>query len=205
LDEEIREIKEGLILSRYKGNVEIVEASRPKDIQIAIINNQHTFYENQNINIYKETNDELITNYEQNINYDDYGKQDSENFREVFGFDAPPQLRKAIYDCYHNSKNLNPHFFKICKYNNYLDINTNTGKLKIVYSKSNKITFQYMNFFEIIIFLLLFIVFVLTVYVSWKFFFSAIVLMIFLCLTQPYTRPYRLAKRIESEIKEINK
>ena len=323
---EIREIKEGLILSGYQGKIETVEASRPKDIQIAILKNQpdiihfshgsrfkdlsfedeygyeqlvdfsslveffkiycknennktikcvffnscfssflskeinkyikysigfdgklndeiailfargfyekvhmipihnayryalnylqinginyqpyYVLYENKSIDTIVEKNDELVTNNEQNINYDDYGKQDSDNFRKVYKFDAPPRLRKAIYNCHKNSKKLNPDFFKICKLNNYLDIENNTGELEVVYSKSNKIMFQCINLFEIIIFLFISILLVLTIYVSWMFFSLAVVLMICLCFgTQPYTRPYRLAKRIESEIKEMN-
>lgn len=133
-------------------------------------------------------------NFFKDINY-----ISDEKFYKTFGFYASPILRSAIDYCYKNSIKLQPHIFKEVK--SFLDVDINTNKLKIVYSKSNRFFYYFGNILAIItsfvsiVFLCMFIYIHIIAIVPFISSFSFLIGIIHI-----FVRPYVLAKRIEQEL-----
>lgn len=137
-------------------------------------------------------------------NFNDYELKANTAFIRYYGFTAPPKLRAAIEKFDRQSRKSQRLIFKECA--NFLDVDLNTGELKIVYSKADKMLFSIGSWLQAIVFIQLIwcAYFYITIHTDWIFLLLALMLSVLLIAIVPLVRPYYLARRIEREIKEIH-
>lgn len=143
----------------------------------------------------------VIENAEQQPVDFDYGLRDSKNFRNSYGFNAPPKLRAAVHSSFERSRKIKRSFFKECQH--FLDVDTRTGNLKVVYPKVEKVSFYFGSLVQIIIFTMFVASMIVMVYLHWIATIPGFTCLLLLIGTSPWVRPYKLARKIDNELKEI--
>lgn len=130
----------------------------------------------------------------------------SDKFRRYYGFEAPPNLRIAINKFFkQSSRKVKKSFFKECE--RFLTTYINTTDLKVIYPKSDMISFYLGSFIQLMLLIpaAFFIYLYVMIYAHLLCLMLFAVCFFFLLATTPFVRPYYLARIIDNELKEIRR
>jgi ABC-type multidrug transport system fused ATPase/permease subunit len=131
----------------------------------------------------------------------DYELRENQNFKSLYGFEAPPRLRTAISSFYKQSRKIRRHSLKRGEI--FLDVDQSNA-LKVVYPILEIVFFRGWLIFLLVAFILMIIFLCISVYYSWVFLFLVLIfiLLIFMVILPPMM-PYFAAKQIEKELEEL--